>query len=89
MTLFAMAHEGALTPQGQPKFLQAMVIGSEYADDTVFTNPPPNIAIPMAKVLAPIGRLLGHRATYPQYLEEAYWRAHVEQPGVEAAARQL
>jgi hypothetical protein len=75
-----MAHEGALTPQGQPKFLQAMVTGSEYADDTVFTKPPPSIVIPMAKALAPIGRLLGYRPTYAKYGEETYWSARVEQP---------
>ena len=80
-TLFGLAHEGALTAQGQPKFLQAMVIGSEYADDTVFTNPPPSIAIPIAKTLAPIGRLLKYRATYPRFSEETYWSTHVEQPG--------
>jgi mannose-6-phosphate isomerase-like protein (cupin superfamily) len=79
-TLFALAHEGALTPQGQPKLLQAMVIGSEYVDDTVFTNPPPAIAIPIARLLAPIGRLLGYRSYDPKYLEESYWRARVEQP---------
>lgn len=79
-TLFGLAHEGALTPQGQPKLWQAMVIGSEYADDTVFTTPPPNIAIPIAKALAPIGRLLGYRPTYPRFVEESYWGAHVEQP---------
>jgi mannose-6-phosphate isomerase-like protein (cupin superfamily) len=79
-TLFGMAHEGKLTPQGQPKLLQAMVIGSEYADDTVFTNPPPAIAIPVAKALSPIGRLLGYRPTYPKYAEPAWWSARVEQP---------
>jgi quercetin dioxygenase-like cupin family protein len=79
-TLFGMAHEGALTHQGQPKLMQAMVIGSEYADDTVFTNPPPSIAIPIAKALAPIGRLLGYRPTYPKYAEETWWSARVEQP---------
>ena len=79
-TLFGLAHEGALTSQGQPKFLQAMVIGSEYADDTVFTNPPPSIAIPVAKALAPIGRMLGYRPTYAKYAEETWWDAHVEQP---------
>jgi mannose-6-phosphate isomerase-like protein (cupin superfamily) len=79
-TLFGMAHEGALTRQGQPKLMQAMVIGSEYAGDTVFTSPPPSIAIPMAKALAPIGRLLGYRPTYPKYAEETWWSAHVEQP---------
>lgn len=79
-TLFGMAHEGLLTPQGQPKLLQAMVIGSEYADDTVFTNPPPNLAIPVARALAPLGRLLGVRPTYPKYADVAWWNARVEQP---------
>jgi quercetin dioxygenase-like cupin family protein len=80
-TLFGMAHEGLLTSQGQPKMMHAMVIGSEYADDTVFTNPPPSIAIPLAKALAPIGRMLGYRSTEAKYLEESFWNAHVEQPG--------
>jgi hypothetical protein len=79
-TLFAMAHEGTLTPQGQPKLMQALVIGSEHADDTVFTTPPPSIAIPIAKTLAPLGRLLGYRPTYPHYAEQSYWDARVEQP---------
>jgi mannose-6-phosphate isomerase-like protein (cupin superfamily) len=79
-TLFGMAHEGVLTPQGRPKLMQAMVIGSEYADDTVLTNPPPSIAIPIAKAIASISRLLGYRPTYPKYLEETYWSARVEQP---------
>lgn len=79
-TLFGLAHEGALTPQGQPKLFQAMVIGSEYADDTVFTSPPPSVAIPVAKMLAPVGRLLGYRATYPRFVDEAFWNARVEQP---------
>jgi quercetin dioxygenase-like cupin family protein len=79
-SLFGLAHEGGLTPNGQPKFWHAMLIGSEYADDTVFTNPPPNIVIPMAKILAPISRLLGYRSVYPKYLGEAFWSDHVEQP---------
>jgi quercetin dioxygenase-like cupin family protein len=79
-TLFGMAHEGSLTSQGRPKLLQAMVIGNAYADDTVFTSPPPAIAIPIAKALAPIGRLLGYRPTYAKYTDEAWWTARVEQP---------
>lgn len=79
-TLFGSAHEGRLTAANQPKFWHAMLIGSEYADDTVFTNPPPTIVIPVAKALAPISRLLGYQAADPKYLEEAFWNAHVEQP---------
>jgi quercetin dioxygenase-like cupin family protein len=79
-TLFGMAHEGELGAQGQPRFLQAMVIGSEYANDTVFTKPPPRVAIPVARALAPIGRLLGYRPTDPKYADARFWSARVEQP---------
>lgn len=79
-TLFGLAHEGALTPAGQPKLWQAMVIGAEYSDDTVFTSPPPALAIPMAKALAPIARRMGYRATYPRFADPAFWSARVEQP---------
>ena len=79
-TLFGLAHEGKVGPQGQPKFLQAVVIGSEYADDTVFTNPPPAIVIPMSKIFAPFARLLGYRSVYAEHLTESFWNARVEQP---------
>ncbi len=79
-TLFGMAHEGKLTPQGQPKFLQAMTIGSELADDTVITSPPPSIVLPLAKILAPFARWRGYSAAYPRYAEESFWKTHVEQP---------
>lgn len=79
-TLFGMAHEGKLTQAGQPKALHGMVIASEYADDTVMTSPPPSIVIPVAKLLAPVARLLGHRSGDSRYLEESFWRSHVEQP---------
>lgn len=79
-TLFGLSHMGKLTVSGQPKMLQAMLFGSEYADDTVFTNPPPAIAIPVARMLAPLARLLGYRATYPEYQTVEFWERHVEQP---------
>ena len=84
-TLFGMAHEGLITPPGQPKLLHAMVVASEYADDTVFTTPPPSIALPIARMLAPLARALGYRAVVPEYFEESFWRAHVEQPPESAA----
>jgi hypothetical protein len=51
----------------QPKLLHGMVIGSEYADDTVMCSPPPAIAIPVTRALAPIGRLLGYRPRWPAW----------------------
>jgi quercetin dioxygenase-like cupin family protein len=79
-TLFGMAHEGKLTRSGQPKLMHAMVIGSAYDNDTVFTSPPPAITRPLAKMLAPLGRMMGYRATDPRYADPAWWDAHVEQP---------
>lgn len=79
-TLFGMAHEGGLTPSGRPKLLHAMVIAGEYADDTVFTSPPPALVIPLARLIAPLARAFGRRATNAKYLEEAFWQAQVEQP---------
>lgn len=78
--LFGLAHDGKLPKSGQPSFLQAMVMADELGDDTVFTSPPPALQSVMATVFAPIGRLLGYRSQYPEYLDEAFWVAHVEQP---------
>ena len=81
-TLFGLAHEGKVTLQGQPKFLQAMVIGSEFADNTIFTTLPPSIAIPIAKMIAPIARLAlaGYRVRYNRYEDDSFWIRNVEQP---------
>ncbi|MBU6335289.1 MAG: cupin domain-containing protein [Chloroflexi bacterium] len=79
-TLFGMAHDGLLTSRGQPRLLQALVIGDEYADDTVMCRPPPAITLPLARALAPLARRLGRRATHARYLEVGFWEARVEQP---------
>ena len=79
-TLFGLAHEGKLTLQGNPKFLQAMLIASEFASDTVFTSSFSSIAIPIAKMVAPIARVAGYRVCYDQYEDDSFWYAHVEQP---------
>ncbi|MFC6960735.1 cupin domain-containing protein [Halocatena marina] len=77
--LFGLAHDGKLTESGRPSFLQAMVMADEMGDDTVFTSPPPVVQNVLATVFSPIGRLLGYRATYPEYEDEAFWNARVEQ----------
>jgi hypothetical protein len=43
-------------------------------------SPPPSVTVPVAELLAPIGRRLGIRASYGEYLDDAFWNAHVEQP---------
>lgn len=80
VTLSGLAHEGKLTGSGTPRFLQAMVMAAELADDTVFTSPPLLVQKLLSAILAPVGRRVGYRATYPKYLEASYWRERVEQP---------
>jgi quercetin dioxygenase-like cupin family protein len=70
-TAWALARDGKATKAGLPKNpLQLVVFANEHKDEVFLTRPP----IPVQKVLfavlgllAPVGRLLGYRATYPQY----------------------
>ena len=57
-----------------------MVLAAETADDTVFTSPPPAVAQPLAKLLAPVATRLGYQATYPRFQDPAFWERRVEQP---------
>ena len=77
--LFGLAHDGKLPESGQPSFFQAMVMAKAMGDDTVFTSPPPIVQRMLATVFGPIGRLLGYRATYPNYEDDAFWETRVEQ----------
>lgn len=79
-TLFGLAHEGKLTDDGQPRFLQAMAVAPLLRDDTVFTSPLPRLQNALTTIFAPVARLVKYRATYPRHLEESFWEAHVEQP---------
>jgi hypothetical protein len=46
----------------------------------VFTSPPPSIAIPMARLMAPLAHAFGYRPTYPRFADPVWWSARVEQP---------
>jgi quercetin dioxygenase-like cupin family protein len=76
-TAWALARDGKATKAGLPKNpLQLVVFANEHKDEVFLTRPP----IPVQKalfavlgLLAPVGRLLGYRATYSRYgaLEES------------------
>jgi quercetin dioxygenase-like cupin family protein len=80
MTVFGLTHEGKVRDSGRPGFLQGLVLTDGFADDTVFVSPPPAVTIPLATVLAPIGRRFGYRSTYSKYERSEFWERHVEQP---------
>ncbi len=73
-TAWALARDGKATKAGLPKNpLQLVVFVNEHKDEVFLTRPP----IPVQKalfavlgLLAPVGRLLGYRATYPQSAAE-------------------
>jgi quercetin dioxygenase-like cupin family protein len=70
-TAWALARDGKATKAGLPKNpLQLVVFANEHKDEVFLTRPP----IPIQKalfavlgLLAPVGRLLGYRANYPEY----------------------
>jgi quercetin dioxygenase-like cupin family protein len=73
-TAWRLARDGKATKTGLPKNpLQLVVFANEHKDEVFLTRPP----IPVQKalfavlgLLAPVGRLLGYRATYPQSAAE-------------------
>jgi quercetin dioxygenase-like cupin family protein len=70
-TAWGLARDGKATKAGVPKNpLQLVVLASEHKEEVYLTSPP----IPVQKallaildLLAPVGRLLGYRASYPRY----------------------
>jgi quercetin dioxygenase-like cupin family protein len=70
-TAWGLARDGKATKAGVPKNpLQLVVLASEHKDEIYLPRPP----IPLQKalfaildLLAPVGRLLGYRASYPEY----------------------
>lgn len=80
MTMFGLTHEDKVDENGQPAFLQGMVMAEGFSNDTVFVSPPPTITKPLSFIIAPIGRMLGYQATYRKYKTNEFWEQHVEQP---------
>jgi quercetin dioxygenase-like cupin family protein len=69
-TAWALARDGKATRAGLPKNpLQLVVFANEHKDEVFLTRPPIPVQRALFAVLgllAPVGRLLGYRATYPQ-----------------------
>ena len=66
-TLFGLARDGKLNPTGYPNLLQIAVSAPAFADEIRLTRPPWLVQRVVCAVLAPIARLRGYRAIYPQY----------------------
>ena len=67
-TVFGLARDGKLTRWGAPNLLQGAVLAREH--DFFLARPPILLQRALIAVLAPVARLLGYRARYPQYSGE-------------------
>lgn len=66
-TMMGLARDGRTHGRPVPGPLQMAVTGAAYRDALVVANPPQWVQRMMFATLAPLGRLLGLRASYPRY----------------------
>lgn len=63
-TFFALARDGKLNEKGIPSFFHGSLIMLKHKDEIRVTNPPWALQLLTYWTLAPIGYLMGHRASY-------------------------
>ncbi len=78
ITLFGLAAEGKTNKKGIPNPLQLAVISQEFVDVVQFMSPPPWLQKVLFGVLAPLGRALGYKASYPHHRERTLGTVEVE-----------
>jgi hypothetical protein len=66
---FGLARDGKGGRDGTGNLFQAAVLGAELLPGVHPTRPPLIVQRIAVGILAPIGRLLGYRAQYPQYTD--------------------
>ncbi|MDQ3850719.1 MAG: cupin domain-containing protein [Actinomycetota bacterium] len=70
-TLFGLARDGRTDAQGRPGLLQSAILGMEYRDVIELRSPPPVVQRALMAPFAVLGRALGLRGYYDEYLEPA------------------
>ncbi len=64
-TFFGLARDGRTNSKGMPKLLQSLVLVADLGDSCpTLPHPPQRVQRAVARALAPLGRLGGHRAVY-------------------------
>ncbi|MGW0709542.1 hypothetical protein ACWD4G_26905 [Streptomyces sp. NPDC002643] len=65
--LFFFAADGKTDAKGRPHLLQSALFALEFDDTSRFATPPRAVQKLLFGALAPLARLRGYRATYPEY----------------------
>lgn len=68
LTMFGLARDGKTNAKGMPNPLQLAVFAREFRDVMYLSRPPRIVQKLLFGALAPVARLLGYRASYPEYL---------------------
>jgi quercetin dioxygenase-like cupin family protein len=66
-TIWGLAKERKTNEKGVPNLLQVAVIAREYAGEFRLASPPLMVQRALFAIFAPVGKLLGYRARYPEY----------------------
>ena len=89
-TLYGLARDGKTSARGRPGIFRASLLAREFDDVIAFTSPPRFVQRLLFGTLAPVARLLGYRAAYPEYGPSGFtevepWPGRFEafdQPGI-------
>ena len=65
VTIYNLAAAGKTNKQGMPNLLRSAVIAQAYRDEYALPFPPLPVQRVLFALLAPLGRLLGYKPTYP------------------------
>jgi quercetin dioxygenase-like cupin family protein len=68
LNFFGLAQDGRTNARGLPNPLQLALLVREFSDVIRFTRPPPLVQAVLFGLLAPVARMRGYRASYPEYL---------------------
>lgn len=66
-TLWGLARDGKTNEKDTPNLPQVAVIAHEYENEFRLTTPSFVVQKVLFAVLAPLGKMLGYRARYPEY----------------------
>ncbi len=82
-TAWGATHErGGSGEYGGPGALRALLVGADMHDETTMTAAPVGLQRALWATAGRVARLLGRDGIEKRYLEEAFWRRHVEQPAL-------